>query len=67
METVRKWVRQSEQSEIDAGERPGTTIDESEELRRLNRENAQLKRANEIVKAASALVAAEIDRPQKRW
>nr|NWJ69487.1 hypothetical protein [Pseudonocardia pini] len=50
--------------------RPGTTTEESEELRRLRglrRENAELKRANEILKAASAFFAAEIDRPHKRW
>ena len=63
-ETVRKWVRQAE---VDGGTRPGTTSEESEELRRLRRENAELKRANEILKAASAFFAAEIDRPHKRW
>jgi transposase len=63
-ETVRKWVRQAE---TDAGARPGTTSEESEELRRLKRENAELKRANEILKAASAFFAAEIDRPRTRW
>ena len=63
-ETVRKWVRQAE---TDGGVRPGTTREESEELRRLKRENVELKRANEILKAASALFAAEIDRPRTRW
>lgn len=63
-ETVRKWVRQAE---IDGGVRPGRTSEESEELRRLRRENAELKRANEILKAASAFFAAEIDRPRTRW
>ena len=47
-ETVRKWVRQAE---VDAGQRPGTTTDESAELKRLLRENAELRRANEILKA----------------
>lgn len=63
-ETVRKWVRQAE---IDGGVRPGTMTEESDELKRLRRENSELKRANEILKAASAFFAAEIDRPHKRW
>jgi transposase len=49
------------------GSGPGRTSEESEELRRLRRENAELKRANEILKAASAFFAAEIDRPRTRW
>ena len=59
-ETVRKWVRQAE---IDQGARPGTTSEESAELKRLKRENAELKRANAILKAASVFFAAELDRP----
>ena len=59
-ETVRKWVRQVE---VDAGQRPGATTDESAELKRLRRENAELKRANGILKAASTFFAAELDRP----
>jgi transposase len=62
-ETLRKWVRQAE---IDSGKRPGTTIEESAEIRRLRRDNAELRRANEILKAASAFFAAEIDRPLQR-
>jgi transposase len=62
-ETVRKWVRQAE---VDAGQRPGTTSEESSELKRLRRENAELRRANEILKAASAFFAAELDRPHPR-
>ena len=62
-ETVRLWVRQAE---IDGGTRPGTTSEDSEELRRLRRENAELRRANDILKAASAFFAAEIDRPHRR-
>jgi transposase len=61
-ETVRKWVRRSE---IDAGARPGTTTEESAELKRLKRENAELKRANAILKAASTFFAAELDRPSR--
>ena len=55
VESLRKWVRQAE---IDAGVRPGTSSDESADLKRLRRENAELKRANEILKAASAFFAA---------
>jgi len=50
-ETLRKWVRQAE---VDAGTRPGVTTEESAEIKRLKRENAELRRANEILKAASA-------------
>ena len=60
-ETLRKWVRQAE---VDAGTRPGVTSEASAESRRLKRENAELRRANEILKAASAFFAAELDRPQ---
>lgn len=59
-ESVRKWVRQAE---IDAGARAGTTSEESEALRALKRENAELKRANAILRSASAFFAAELDRP----
>ncbi|WP_109750552.1 IS3 family transposase [Mycolicibacterium fallax] len=52
-ETVRKWVRQAE---IDAGQRAGQTTGESEVLRKLRRENAELKRANAILKAASGFL-----------
>jgi transposase len=57
-ETLRKWVRQAE---VDAGARPGTSSEESAELKRLRRENAELRRANEILKAASAFFARELD------
>ena len=60
-ESVRKWVRQAE---VDTGSRPGPSTEESEQVRRLKRENAELKRANAILKAASAFFAAELDRPR---
>jgi transposase len=60
-ETVRKWVRQGQ---IDGGVRAGVTTEESDELKRLRRENAELRRANAILKTASAFFAAELDRPQ---
>ncbi|GGX18014.1 insertion element IS6110 uncharacterized 12.0 kDa protein [Streptomyces lomondensis] len=62
-ETVRTWVRKSQ---VDAGQRPGVTSDEAAEIKRLRAENAELRRANEILKAASAFFAAELDRPSKR-
>lgn len=61
-ETVGKWVRAAE---TDSGERPVSSSAESDEVRRLRRENAELRRANAILKAASAFFAAEIDRPQR--
>ncbi len=62
-ETLRKWVRQAQ---VDTGQRAGVSTDESVELKRLRRENAELRRANEILKSASAFFAAELDRPQQR-
>jgi transposase len=61
-ETVRKWCRQAQ---VDAGARPGVTSEEAVELKRLKRENAELKRANSILRSASAFFAAELDRPQR--
>ena len=61
-ETLRKWVRRAE---VDAGTRPGVSTDESAELRKLRAEVRELRRANEILKAASAFFAAELDRPQR--
>jgi transposase len=63
-EALRTWVRQAE---ADAGERTDRlTTDEREELKRLRAENTELRRANEILKAASALFAKELDRPRTR-
>jgi transposase len=59
-ETVGKWFRQAQ---VDGGVRPGVSSEESAELKRLKRENAELERANGILKAASAFFAAELDRP----
>jgi transposase len=62
-DTVLKWVIQDER---DLGLKPGPTTDEIEENRRLRRENAELKRTNGILRAASAFFAAELDRPLAR-
>ena len=62
-ETLRKWVRQMER---DAGERPGLTSSERDRMKELERENRELKRANEILRKASAYFAqAELDRRPK--
>jgi len=62
-ETLRKWIRRAER---DSGKRPGLTTDQSEELKRLKRENFELRRANEILRKASAFFAqAELDRTRK--
>ena len=63
-ETLRNWVRQAER---DSGQRPGLTSDQVTELRELRREAVELRRANEIMKKASAYFAQpELDRRPKR-
>jgi transposase len=60
---VRKWVRKAE---VDGGQRPGTTTPEAEELKALRREVKELRRANDILRKASAYFAqAELDRPPR--
>ena len=59
-ETLRNWVVQAE---VDAGHRPGTTTDDTARLAELERDNRELRRANEILRRASAFFAAELDRP----
>jgi len=62
-ETLRKWVRQAEK---DLGVRDGVTCEERDRLKQLERENRELKRANEILRKASAYFAeAELDRRPK--
>jgi transposase len=56
-ETLRKWVRKAE---VDDGLRPGLTTEERDRLKALERENRELRRANEILKSASAFFAAEL-------
>ncbi len=62
-ETLRVWVRRAE---VDAGARPGLTSDERARMKELEKENKELRRANEILKAASAFFGAELDRQSKR-
>ena len=63
VEALRRWVRQTER---DRGQRPGLTTDERQQLKDLQREVFELKRANEILKKASAYFAqAELDRRAK--
>jgi len=63
VEALRRWVRHAER---DGGQRPGLTTDERQQLKDLQRENFELKRANEILKTASAYFAqAVLDRRAK--
>lgn len=62
-ETLRNWVRRAE---VDDGRRPGLTTDERARIRELEREVKELRRANEILKAASAFFGAELDRQSKK-
>ena len=62
-ETLRNWVRKAE---VDDGLRPGLMTEERDRLRALERENRELRRANEILKSASAFFAAELDRRPTR-
>jgi transposase len=57
-EALRLWLRRAQ---IDEGQRPGLTSEERERLKQLERENRELRRANEILKAASAFFARELD------
>ena len=62
-QTLHEWVKRDQ---VDQGERPGVTTDERERVKVLERENKELRRANEILKLASAFFAqAELDRRLK--
>ncbi len=58
-DTLRGWVKQEQ---IDSGQRPGVTTAEAARVRQLEKENAELRRANAILRTASAFFAAELDR-----
>ena len=62
-ESLRKWVTQAE---IDRGTRAGLTSEERERMKALERENRELRRANEILKSAAAFFGAELDRRAPR-
>ena len=57
-ETLRNWV---EKAEVDSGQRPGTTSEDRKRIAELEKEVRELRRANEILKAASAYFARELD------
>jgi transposase len=57
-EALRTWIRQAE---VDSGQRPGTTTSDAQRIAELEREVRELRRANEILKAASAYFARELD------
>ena len=58
-DTLRGWVKRAQ---IDAGARPGVSTAEAARVRQLEKENAELRRANAILRTASAFFAAELDR-----
>ena len=61
-EALRTWVKQAE---TDEGLRPGVTTADAVRIAELERENRELRRANAILKSASAFFAAELDRPSR--
>jgi len=63
VESVRNWVRQAS---IDSGEEPGVTSGDKARIRELEKENAELRRANEILKSAAAFFGAELDRQHNK-
>ena len=62
-DTLRGWIKQTQ---IDEGTRPGLSTDQHRRLKELEAENRELRRANAILKTASAFFAAELDRPSPR-
>lgn len=61
-ESLRLWVKRAD---VDAGREPGVSSEERAEIKRLKRENAELKRANEILKSAASFFARELDPPRR--
>src|SRR3712207_7967859 len=62
-ESLRGWVRQAE---VDGGERPGTTTEDKARIAQLERENRELRRANDILKSAALFFGAELDRRSRK-
>jgi transposase len=62
VESLRTWVKQAD---VDEGVEPGVTTEQARRIRDLEQENRELRRANELLKRASAFFAAELDRPSK--
>jgi transposase len=62
-QSLREWVAQAE---MDAGQKSGLTTEERAELKRLQKENKELRRSNEILRSPSAFFAAELDRPSAK-
>ena len=62
VETVRKWVRRAD---VDEGVKPGRSSEDAAKIKELEQEVKELRRANSILKSASAFFAAELDRPSK--
>lgn len=62
VESLRSWVKQAD---IDEGVEPGVTSAEAKRIRELEQENRELRRANDLLKRASAFFAAELDRPSR--
>jgi transposase len=63
VESLRQWVKRAD---VDEGRRPGTSTADAEKIAKLERENKELRRANEILKAASVFFATELDGRPKR-
>lgn len=63
VESLRNWVKRAD---IDEGRRPGTTTVDAQRISELERENKELRRANDILKAASVFFATELDGPRRR-
>jgi transposase len=62
VESLRTWVKQAD---IDEGAAPGVTTAEAQRIKELEQENRELRRANDLLKRASAFFAAELDRPSR--